>query len=47
MVEHDKNGRTPSAPTERDHKTVRAMASYGVPQDEIAPVIGIDLKTPH
>jgi hypothetical protein len=45
MIEHDKGGRPPHTPTERDRKTVQAMASYGVPQDEIALVIGIDPKT--
>lgn len=31
--------------TERDRKTMQAMASYGVPQDEIAFVIGVEPKT--
>lgn len=45
MIDHNRGGRPPHAPTERDRKTVQAMASYGVPQDEIAFVIGIDAKT--
>jgi hypothetical protein len=45
MIEANTGGRPPHAPTERDRKTVQAMASYGVPQDEIAFVIGIDAKT--
>jgi len=38
-------GRPPHAPTEKDRKTVEAMASYGVPQDEIALVLGVSLPT--
>ena len=45
MINPDRGGRPPHTPTERDRKTVQAMASYGVPQDDIAFVIGIDAKT--
>ena len=32
-------------PTQEQRKTVGAMCSYGIPQDDIAKVIGIDTKT--
>lgn len=32
-------------PTDHDRKTVRAMAAYGIPQADIARVIGCDPKT--
>lgn len=32
-------------PSEKDNKTVEAMAAVGVPQEAIAKVIGIDPKT--
>lgn len=40
-----KRGRPPHAPTEKDRKTVEAMASYGVPQHEIAEVLGVSTVT--
>jgi len=40
-----KRGRPAHAPTEKDRKTVEAMASYGIPQDEIALVLGISVPT--
>ena len=38
-------GRPPHVPTEKDRKMVEAMASYGVPQDEIALVLGVSTVT--
>ena len=38
-------GRPSHVPTEKDRKTVEAMASYGVPQDEIALVLGVSPPT--
>ena len=38
-------GRPPHVPTEKDCKMVEAMASYGVPQDEIALVLGVSTVT--
>lgn len=35
----------PHEPTEKTRKTVEAMSSYGIPQEDIAKVIGIDDKT--
>lgn len=32
-------------PSEKDRKTVESMSAYGIPQDEIALVIGVDPKT--
>ena len=32
-------------PTEKDRKTVKAMAGYGIPQEDICRVIGISPKT--
>jgi len=32
-------------PTEEQRRTVEAMCSYGIPQEDIAAVIGIDVKT--
>ena len=34
-------------PTDEQRKTVRAMAAYGVPQDDICLVIGISKPTLH
>lgn len=45
MLEFKPKGRPEHAPTEKDRKTVQAMASYGVPQDNIAEVLGIAPKT--
>ena len=36
---------TPHEPTEKTRKTVEAMSSYGIPQEDISKVIGIDPKT--
>ena len=35
----------PFEPTEEQRRTVRAMAGYGVPQDDIATLLEIDAKT--
>jgi hypothetical protein len=37
--------RTPFSPTPAQRKQVEAMASYGIPQEDIARVIGCDSKT--
>lgn len=37
--------RKPHSPDEQTRKTVEAMSSYGIPQEDIAKVIGIDPKT--
>lgn len=36
---------TPHQPTDETRKTVASMASYGIPQEDISKVIGIDPKT--
>ncbi len=38
-------GRPPFQPSDEQRKTVTAMAGYGIPQEGISKVIGIDLKT--
>ena len=38
-------GRPPFQPSDEQRKTVTAMAGYGIPQEGICKVIGIDLKT--
>lgn len=38
-------GRPKFEPTDEQRKTVMAMAGYGIPQEGIGLVIGIDLKT--
>jgi hypothetical protein len=35
----------PHEPTEKTRKTVEAMSSYGIPQEDISKVIGVDSKT--
>ena len=40
-----KVGRPPHVPTEALRKQVEAMASFGVPQDAIADVLGIAIRT--
>ena len=35
----------PHQPDDKSRKTVEAMVSYGIPQEDIAKVIGIDPKT--
>jgi len=37
--------RKPHQPTDEQRKTVKAMVGYGIVQDDIATVIGIDPKT--
>jgi hypothetical protein len=41
----DKGGRPPHVPTEATRKQVKALAAYGVPQDEIGKVIGVSKPT--
>ncbi len=38
-------GRPAFQPSDEQRKTVTAMAGYGIPQEGISKVIGIDLKT--
>ena len=38
-------GRPAFVPTEDQRRQVKAMAAYGVPQDDIATVLAIDAKT--
>jgi hypothetical protein len=40
-----KGGRPPHQPTEATRKQVKALAAYGVPQEEIGKVIGISKPT--
>lgn len=35
----------PHEPTDKDRATVESMCAYGIPQEDIAAVIGIDDKT--
>ncbi len=44
MTKHA-GGRPPHQPTEAGRKQVEAMSSYGIPQDDIARVIGISKNT--
>jgi hypothetical protein len=37
--------RRPVVPTDKERAQVEAMAGYGVPQDDIACILGIDAKT--
>ncbi len=41
----ERTGRPPHEPTEATRKQVKALAAYGVPQDEIGKVIGISKPT--
>jgi DNA-binding XRE family transcriptional regulator len=38
-------GRKPFAPTPESRKMVNTLASFGVPQEDIASVVGVDKKT--
>jgi hypothetical protein len=40
-----KGGRPPHVPSEATRRQVRALAAYGIPQDEIATVVGITKPT--
>jgi DNA-binding XRE family transcriptional regulator len=40
-----KGGRPPHEPSEASRRQVRALAAYGIPQDEIARVIGVSKPT--
>lgn len=39
-----KRGRPPYVPTDRDRKTVEAMAACGIPHDDIGLVVGLAAK---
>src|ERR671916_3535222 len=41
----ERTGRPPHEPTEATRRQVRALAAYGIPQDEIGKVIGISKPT--
>lgn len=45
MKAQRKGGRPSHEPSGKDRKTVECMASYGIKQEEIAAVIGVDSKT--
>ena len=45
VEEKDKGGRPSHVPDDKTRKTVEAMSSYGIPQEDIAKVIGLDPKT--
>jgi DNA-binding XRE family transcriptional regulator len=45
MGERGKPGRRPHEPSEATRKQARALAAYGVPQDEIGKVIGVSKPT--
>jgi hypothetical protein len=40
-----KAGRPPHIPTDKTRDTVESLSGFGIPQDEIARLIGIDPKT--
>jgi len=40
-------GRKPHEPNEKDRRTVETMSAHGIPQLEIARVIGVQLMTLH
>lgn len=35
----------PHSPTDKDRRTVEAMIAYGITQEQVAAVIGVDKKT--
>ena len=45
IVQKSKGGRKPHAPTAQQRAEVAALASFGIPQVEIAKYIGVDKKT--
>ena len=45
LTEEKRTTKPPYKPTEEGRKMVEAMASVGVPQNEICVVLGIDAKT--
>lgn len=45
LISEKQKTKPPYNPTEEGRKMVEAMASVGVPQDEICVVLGIDAKT--
>ena len=44
-MEDKKNDTTPHVATDKDKKTVKSMCAFGIPQLDIAAVIGITDKT--
>lgn len=44
-VLRDVGGRPPHQPTDKSRATVKAMSAYGIPQEQIARVQDIDVKT--
>lgn len=45
MTAKSKGGRPPFAPTDKDRATVKSMSAFGIPDYEIAKVIGITPPT--
>lgn len=45
MTTPKKGGRPPFAPTEKDRATVKSMSAFGIPDYEIAKVLGITPRT--
>jgi hypothetical protein len=45
MKTQDKGGRPGHAPDDRSRQMVEVLSGFGIPQDKIADVIGVDGKT--
>jgi hypothetical protein len=45
MKPKDKGGRPGHAPNDRSRQMVEVLSGFGIPQDKIADVIGVDGKT--
>ena len=45
MKTKDKGGRPGHAPDDRSRQMVEVLSGFGIPQDKIADVIGVDGKT--
>jgi hypothetical protein len=45
MKPKDKGGRPGHAPDDRSRQMVEVLSGFGIPQDKIADVIGVDGKT--
>ena len=45
MKTKDKGGRPALAPDDRSRQMVEVLSGFGIPQDKIADVIGVDGKT--
>lgn len=45
MTTPNKGGRPPFAPTDKDRATVKSMSAFGIPDYEIAKVLGITART--